>query len=205
MKDKLIIIGAGGHGKVVADIAKLNDYQEIMFLDDNENIKRNGIYDVIGTTKDIDKYVEDYDFFIAVGDNTIKKNIADMLSKKDISLPILIHPSAIVDHTSTIGDGTVIMANAVINADTKIGKNCIINTASTVDHDNIIEDYVHISPGAHLSGTVHIGKETWVGTGANIINNISITNQCMIGAGSVIVKDIEESGTYVGIPTRKIS
>lgn len=204
MKDRLVIIGASGHGKVIADIAKLNGYQEIIFLDDDLSKRKNGLYDVVGTTKDIDKYLEKYDFIIAIGNNEIRKKITKQLDTKNIIQPVLIHPSAVVDATVTISSGTVVMANTAINADTKIGKGCIINTAATVDHDGNIADFVHLSPGVHIAGTVNIGANTWVATGASIINNLDICNDCIIGAGAVVVKDIKEQGTYIGVPARRI-
>ena len=96
------------------------------------------------------------------------------------------------------------MPNSVINAGSKIGEGCIINTGCTIDHDCTIQNYVHISPGAHVAGTVEIGKRTWVGIGSSIINNIKICEDCIFGAGSVVIKDIFNSGTYVGMPVRKI-
>lgn len=203
MKDKLVIIGASGHGKVIADIAKLNGYQEIIFLDDDPSKCKNGLYDVVGTTKDIDKYLGQYDFIVAIGNNEIRKKITKQLDNKNIIQPVLIHPSAVVDATVTIAPGTVVMANAVINADTKIGKGCIINTAATVDHDGNIADFVHLSPGVHIAGTVYIGKATWVGIGSSIINNMTICSGCIIGAGSTVVKDIKTKGIYVGCPASK--
>lgn len=204
MKDKLVIIGASGHGKVIADIAKLNGYQEIIFLDDDSSKCKNGHYDVVGTTKDIDKYLGQYDFIVAIGNNEIRKKITKQLDNKNIIQPVLIHPSAVVDATVTISSGTVVMANAVINADTKIGKGCIINTAATVDHDGSIADFVHLSPGVHIAGTVSIGERTWIGAGSTVINNISIIDNCVIGAGSTVKKNIEEKGVYAGVPTRRI-
>ena len=204
MKDRILIIGASGHGKVVADIAKLNGYKEIVFLDDDVNKKNCGRYEVIGTSDDICRFVNNYDLFVAIGNNKIRKRIAKILSDKNIIQPVLIHPSAIVDETVLIKEGTVIMANTVINADTRIGKGCIINTSSSIDHDCDINDFVHISPGVHIAGTVRIGDNTWIGTGASVINNICITADCIIGAGSVVIDDISNCGTYVGSPVRMV-
>jgi sugar O-acyltransferase (sialic acid O-acetyltransferase NeuD family) len=102
----------------------------------------------------------------------------------------------------SIGAGTVIMPNAVVNTGCKIGCHCIINTASTVDHDDTISDYVHLSPGVHLSGTVSIGEESWLCTGAVVSNNLNICNGCIVGAGSVVIRDIGTPGTYYGVPAK---
>lgn len=203
MNKKIVIIGASGHGKVVADIAKLNGYDEILFLDDDESKISCGKYQVVGTSKGITKY-RDYDFIIAIGNNKIREKISDTLEKENIKQTVLIHPSAVIDETATIKEGTVVMANAVINASVKIGRSCIINTASSIDHECVLEDYVHVSPGVHVAGTVTIGKSTWIGIGATVINNLSICANCMIGAGSTVIKDIKEEGTYVGSPIRKV-
>lgn len=203
MNKKIVIIGASGHGKVVANIAKLNGYDEILFLDDDESKKSCGKYKVIGTSKEITKY-RDYDFIIAIGNNRIREKISDTLGKENIKQTTLIHPSAVIDETAIIKEGTVIMANAVVNAEVQIGRSCIINTASSIDHECILEDYVHVSPGVHVAGTVTIGKSTWIGIGATVINNLSICANCMIGAGSTVIKDIKEEGTYVGSPIRKV-
>lgn len=204
MKDKIVIIGASGHGKVIADIARLNGYKDILFLDDDKSKKKNGIYDVVGTTQDIDQYKEQFDFIVAIGNNELRKKITQKLDAKNIIQPVLIHPSAVIDPTVIITSGTVIMANAVINADTKVGKGCIINTAATVDHDGIIHDFVHISPGAHIAGTVLIGESSWIAAGATVINNVRIVGQCVIGAGAVVTKDINKQGIYIGIPIKKL-
>lgn len=204
---RLIIIGAGGHGKVVADIARQNGYLFIHFLDDDISKKKNGNYDVIGTTEDIDKYInsdKEYDFFVAVGNNEYRKKYINLLTEKKQVLPFLIHPRATVDYSSDIGEGSVVMANAVINADASIGKGCIINTAATVDHDCTIGDYVHISPGVHVAGQVTIGNNSWIGTGSNIINNVTIHQDVIIGAGTTVINSIKESGTYVGLPLRRV-
>lgn len=203
MNKKLIIIGAGGHGKVIADIAKLNGYDDICFLDDNANKKKCGEYLVLGTSKDICMYQE-RDFIVGIGNSRIRKQIQENLVKQGMLVTRLIHPQAVVASNVKIGLGTVVMAGAIINTDSVIGDGCIINTSATVDHENIIEDYVHISVGAHLAGNVQVGKESWIGIGSCISNDIQVCEECMIGAGAVVIRNIEESGTYVGVPARKI-
>lgn len=206
MKKTLLIIGASGHGKVIADIAlKMNKWQSIAFLDDNENVKSSMGIEIIDKSTSISRYISDYEFFVGIGNNAIREKIQRQLEVEGASIPVLIHPSAVIGEQVYVEAGTVVMAGAVINCCTKIGKGCIINTASTIDHDNVIEDYVHISPGAHLAGTVKIGRGTWLGVGSIVSNNINVTSKCKIGAGAVIIEDITENGTYVGIPAKRIA
>lgn len=205
MKNKLLIIGASGHGKVVADIAlKMNKWESISFLNDNQNLKSSMGIDVIGTTKDVHKFIDSHDVIVGIGNNSTREKIQNMLEILGASIPVLIHPSAIIGNDVEIGIGTVVMAGVVINCCTKIGNGCIINTSATIDHDNIIEDFVHISPGAHLAGTVKVGQGSWLGIGSIVRNNIIITQNVNIGAGAVVVKNITESGTYIGIPAKKV-
>ncbi|WP_303871790.1 acetyltransferase [Acetobacterium wieringae] len=205
MKKKLLIIGASGHGKVVVDIAiRMKKWEDIAFLDDDPLITECMGFNVVGKTADAFKIADEADIFVAVGNNKIRETVQNELESAGIEPPLLIHPSAIIGSAVEVGTGTVIMAGVVINSATRIGKGCIINTAATVDHDNRIADYVHVSPGAHLAGTVVIGQKTWIGIGSTISNNLTITGDCKIGAGAVVVKDITESGTYVGVPARSI-
>ena len=201
---KIVILGASGHGKVVAEIAKLNGYDHIVFLDDNTSLTQCGVYSVVGTINDLDKYIFDgFDVIVAIGNASIRKVIQERISRQD-ALMSLIHPKACVSSDVTMGAGTVVMAGAVINTGTVIGKGCIINTGATVDHDNSLGDFVHISVGAHLAGGVTVGSGTWVGIGSAVSNNIEIGAGCMIGAGAVVIKDICEPGTYVGVPAKKV-
>lgn len=205
MKNKLLIIGAGGHGKVVADIALLmNKWRNIAILDDDETIKTSMRLEVIGRSADVYIYISDYDIFVAIGNNKIREKIQSQIEILGASIATLIHPSAIIGSEVEVGVGTVVMANAVINCCSRIGEGCIVNTGATVDHDNVIKDYVHISPGAHLAGMVSVGKGTWLGIGSVISNNVNITSGCKVGAGSVVIKDINDAGTYVGIPARRV-
>ena len=205
MKDKLIIIGASGHGKVVADIAiKINKWQSIAFLDDDESIKASMGFEVMGKTADAFTYEDEADFFVAIGSNTTREKIQENLIERGVNVVSLIHPSAVIGTDVEIGTGSVVMAGVVINSSSRIGKSCIINTSSSLDHDNVIEDYVHISPGVRVAGSVGIGKGTWLGIGSVISNNVNICSGCKVGAGAVVVKDITEPGTYVGIPVRRV-
>ncbi len=203
--NKLLIIGASGHGKVAADIAlKMNLWKQIGFLDDNEFLVSSMGIDVVGGSFDAFELLEEYDMFVAIGDNTMREALQETLLIKGASIATLIHPAAVIGDEVEIGLGTMIMAGAVVNCCTKIGRGCIINTGATVDHDNLLKDYVHISPGAHLAGAVQVGKGSWLGIGSTVSNNVTIAAHCRIGAGAVVVKDIAESGTYIGVPARRV-
>ncbi|MCQ6264733.1 acetyltransferase [Fictibacillus sp. WQ 8-8] len=205
MKYKLLIIGASGHGKVVADIAlNMNKWENIAFLDDNETIQSSMGIDIIGKLEDAYALKNDYDIFVAIGDNLIRANVQAKLEAEGATIPTLIHPTAAIGRQVELSPGTVVMAGAIINCCTNVSKGCIINTGATVDHDSFIEEYVHVSPGSHIAGTVRVGRGTWLGAGSVVSNNIYIKQWCIIGAGTVVVKDINETGTYVGVPARKI-
>ncbi|WP_428909850.1 acetyltransferase [Niallia sp. Krafla_26] len=205
MNNKLLIIGASGHGKVVADIAlKMSKWNRIAFVDDNESLTSSMGFEIVGKTFDAFNYIDEYDIFVAIGDNRTRETLQKTLEIKEASIPTLIHPSAVLGEEVELESGTVIMAGAVVNCCTKIGKGCIINTGVTIDHDNVLEDFVHVSPGAHVAGTVKVGKGSWLGVGCTIKNNVSITAHCMVGAGATIVKDITDPGTYIGVPARRV-
>lgn len=206
MKNKLIIIGASGHGKVVADIAiKMNKWQSIAFLDDDQSIKTSMGLVVIGKTADAFTYKDEADFFVAIGSNATREKIQEKLIDEGLNVVSLVHPSVVIGTDVVIGVGSVVMAGVVINSSSRIGKGCIINTSSSLDHDNFIEDYVHISPGVNMAGTVKVGKRSWIGIGSIVSNNVNICSGCKVGAGAVVVKDITKPGTYVGVPVRRVN
>ena len=203
MSDSVIIIGAGGHGKVIADIVEANGNCVKGFLDDDDAIQGKSVLDfpVLGKTADYVNY-KDCEFVIAVGNPEIRKKLTEAI---DVKWHTAVHPNAVISKLDVeIGEGTVIMANAVVNPSAKIGRHCIINTGAVVEHDNVLEDFVHISPNAVLAGTVTIGKATHIGAGAAVINNITIADNCVVGCGAAVISDITESGTYVGVPARRV-
>ena len=197
--NKLIIIGASGHGKVVADIAVLNGYKDIVFLDDDESIKECAGWPVVGKSTE----APEGEVFVAVGNAKIRKKLMDHYVER--TQPVLIHPSAVTAAHTKIGHGSVVMAGAVINSDVVIGRGAIVNTSSSIDHDCKLGDFVHIAVGAHLCGAVTIGDTTWIGAGAIVSNNVNIYGGCTIGAGAVVIKNLEEEGTYIGVPAKKMS
>ncbi|MEG0271136.1 MAG: acetyltransferase, partial [Clostridia bacterium] len=199
---KVIIIGASGHGRVIADIINCCGDEVIGFLDDRGVDAFPGLK-ILGRVSDAKHFdITDVFYIIGVGKNATREKIAQELGK--LRYYTAIHPSAIIADDVIIDEGTVVMANAVVNTGSSIGRHCIINTSATVDHDNRIADFVHLSPGVHLSGTVKIGEGTWLGTGAVVSNNVNICGDCTVGAGGVVITRIHEPGTYVGIPVRKV-
>lgn len=197
MNEKVILIGASGHGKVIFDIVQAQGDTVIGFLDDNATGVCCGV-PILGPVLDAKKYSESK-FIIAIGANHIRKRIAEEL---DVQWHTAIHPSAVVSPFTVVGEGTVVMPNAVIQTEAVIGCHCIVNTGAIVEHENHIGDYVHLSPRVALGGNVSIGSETHIGIGACVRNNISICQGCVIGAGATVVSNLFESGTYVGVPAR---
>jgi len=196
----VIILGAGGHAKVIADIVEKSGDKVIGFLDDNLEIQNNIVYDekkIIGTIKEIKKFKNIF-FVIGIGNNHIRKTLSE---KYKLNWYTAIHPNTIISKDVKIGEGSVVMAGAIINPGTIIGKHCIINTKVSIDHDNLIEDFVHLSPGSTLAGTVNIKELTWIGAGATVINNITIEKNNIIGAGAVVINNIDNTNKiFVGVP-----
>lgn len=202
MAKDVIVIGAGGHAKVITDIVLENGDNVLGYLDDDTRKHNQIVYKnlkVIDRISNAEKYDGCY-FIIAIGNNRTRAKIEE--EHRNLRWHTAVHPKAIISDTVEIDVGTVVMAGAVINADSKIGRHCIINTSCSIDHDNIIEDFVHISPGAHLAGKVFVGTYTWICTGATVINNINIRNNVIVGAGATVVKNINRPGIYVGTPAR---
>ena len=198
--NRLIIVGAGGHGRVIADSALKNGYKDICFVDDNAT----GlcvVFPIIGTISELKKFDDGKtDFIIGIGNNEIRKKISELY---DVNWVTIIHPSAQIAFNAEIGKGTVIMAVAAVNAGATVGEHCIINTGAIVEHDNVVGDFVHISPGVALGGMVSVGSLSHIGIGATVKNNIDICAECIVGAGAVVVRNIHEQGTYIGVPIRK--
>jgi len=196
---KLAIIGAGGHGKVAADIAKLSGWDTIHFFDDNPPITYP--WQVLGSCGDLIAHkIKNYDgIFIAIGNSHYRKNLFNILNKHN-NIISLIHPQATISKYASIENACLIAANVVINPDTIIHKGCIINTGATVDHDCQIKAFSHIAPGVHLSGNVKIGHNNWIGVGSTIIQGIELADDIFLGAGSLVVKNLTKSGLYYGSP-----
>ena len=195
---KIAIYGKSGHGKVIADIAKLCEYDEIIFIDDDLNKNDVMSYEMF---KEI---YSDVEVVIGIGDNFTRKKIFEILSRDGISHTTLIHPSAILSPSVSIAEGSVVMANVVVNTDTQIGCGVILNTGCIIEHDNNIEDFVHISPGVALAGGVQVKKLSHIGIGSCAIQGVTIGSGSIVGAGSVIYKDVEQNTVIYDIRHKKV-
>ena len=197
MNKKLAIIGAGGHGKVVGEIALLNQYDTIDFFDDKISEIKNFPFGIVGNIELLKKNLKNYDdFFVAIGDNVIRCDKISWLKNEKKNIVSLIHPKSTVSQFSSIEAGSCVMANAVVNAGTNIKEGVIINTSSSIDHDCSIEDYSHISPNCSLSGNVRVGKFTHLGTGTSVHPRINIGQNVKTGIGSKIYKDILDNKIF---------
>ena len=194
MKKKLAIIGAGGHGKVVGEIALLNQYDVINFFDNRVDEIKNFPFTIVGNIDYLKDNFINYDaYFVAVGDNKTRSDLLKWLEKQKLNIISLIHPKSIISKFSTLGIGTCVMAQAVINAGSKVKDGVIINTSASVDHDCIIDDFVHISPNCSLSGNISIGKFSPLGTGTSVHPGNNIGKNVRTAIGSKIFKDILEN------------
>ena len=203
---KIILIGHGGHSKVIRDMVLENEeYQLVGYLDDKyEDLTFSDevCLGPISAAKELIKYINGVKFVIAVGNNVVRKLIFEKLGLDIHSYATVIQKTAVVSPSAKIGHGTVVMANAVINADAEIGNHAIINTGSVVEHDNCLKNFVHISPRATLTGAVSIGNGVHIGAGATIIPNIKIGEWTVIGAGATVIHNIPSNCTAVGTPAK---
>ncbi len=208
--DDLLILGAGGHGNVVAEAAlESENFKKISFLDDKfkEPFATNkiSIKEIIGSFKDFknNEIANSYKYaFVALGDSKKRLSIISELINFDYLIPVIRHPSSWISRYSKIGYGSVLLSNSNLQTNSVIGKGVIINTNSVVDHDVHVGDGVHICPGVNIAGNVRVGKNSWIGIGSSILNGISIGSNVTIGAGSVVTKDIPDNVIAKGVPAK---
>ncbi len=197
--NKLFVIGAGGHAKVVVDcIEEENKYVISSVLDDKPP-PHLGHYQV--EQREPNNEYHSVNAIIAIGNPIHRKNISNQLKSNFV---MTIHPSAVVSKHAKIGEGCQVFATAVINAAAVIGKHCIVNTGAIIEHDCVLEDFVHVAPNATLGGGVKVGESSHIGMGASILQNITIGKNVTIGAGAVVTTNIPDNCTAVGIPAKLI-
>ena len=197
MEIKVILYGASGHCKVITDLLNLRSIPIELIIDDDPSIilleNRS-----VATKKE---FTKKDNLIIAIGDNLVRKKISQ---KNNANYIKVIHPQTLISPFATIGEGTVVMAGAIINSVSTIGMHCIINTRALIEHECVIADFVHISPMASLAGNVAVGEGTQIGIGAIVIQGIKIGKWCMIGGGAVIIRDVPDYAVVVGNPGRII-
>ena len=207
MIERLAILGASGHGKVVADTAALNPkWQEISFFDDAwSDMDCDSYWPVIGDTSILLENLGHYTgVVIGIGNNNIRQEKHDLLVEHKAPIVSVIHPQAYISSFTSIGCGSVVFAGAIINIHSSIGRSCIINTAATVDHDCELSDFVHVSPGANLGGSVEVGEKSWIGIGSSVKQCTIIGADVVVGAGSAVVKSVAGNQLVAGVPARTL-
>jgi len=204
MKEKIVIIGCGGQGKVTLDILNLQNKEVIGFIDDDIK-KHNTFINDVRILGDINFLLSNKitkNVSIAIGDNKIRAKIFNLLKENNFNIINVIHPNTTISNTVKLGQGLTIMPGAIINTNTIIEDNVIINTNSSVDHDCIIKKHSQIQPGATITGTVKIEEYTTIGSGATILPNLKIGKNSFVGAGAVVTKNVADNLTVVGVPAK---
>ena len=207
---KMVIWGAGGHARVVADIVRqLGRYEIIAFLDD---VKRNRWGQefcgapIVGGREQLDQLrasgVENLLF--GFGDCEARLALAAMASAKGFRMPSAIHPRAVVADDAVVGAGSVVVAGAVVNPGVELGEHVIVNTCASVDHECVIEDGVHVGPGSHLGGRVRVRRGAWIGIGATVRDRVTVGAGAQIGAGAVVLTDVPAGVVAYGVPAQVI-
>lgn len=202
---RLILIGAGGHGKVAADTANASNWNDLAFLDQAfPKRKTNAKWPIIDNSSNLKKHISnDTKCFTALGNNVLREEMCQKIPQSQMIN--LIHPEASFSVNAEIGTGVLIVAGSVVNIDAEIGDGVILNTGCTVDHDCRIGAFAHISPGANLAGNVSVGARSWIGIGAAIREGITIGKDVKVAAGSVVVSDIPDGSTVMGVPAKIVS
>jgi sugar O-acyltransferase (sialic acid O-acetyltransferase NeuD family) len=204
---RLAILGAGGHGRVVASVAaSKDDWDEIVFYDSAyPSFKRSGNWPVVGDVEDLLDHVAEYQgVIVAIGDNKRRSEFLEILQAVSANVVNIVHPSSVVADDVILGVGITIMPNAVVNIGSKVSSGAIINTSAVVEHDCTVGYVAHLSPGVVLSGGCSLGDFSWMGSGAVCINSVAIGDSVVIGAGSVVTRNLESGKKYVGVPARLV-
>lgn len=201
----LLVIGAGGHGRVVADAALTSGWSTVAFLDDRRSELGAPLgLPIVGTLQDLPTQRQQFSAaVVGIGDAAARLEILARCRAAGFELATVVHARACVSRFATIGPGSVVFAQAAVNPGAKIGEGCIINTGATVDHDCVLGDGVHICPGAHLGGNVQIADRAWIGIGAVVRQGIALGREVMVAAGATVVADVSAGVTVVGVPARQ--
>lgn len=206
MKD-FLLVGAGGHARVVADtLLALDPDTRIVMLDaEYPALRENDGFPVVGTIEQLEEFRHTHAVgFAATGNAAERLRAIEMLRQRGFEVPALIHPASWVSPKARLGAGTIVMAGAVVQTGSVIGLGGIINTGASVDHDCRLGDGIHLAPGARLAGGVEIGNRAWVGLGAVVKEYLSIGSGAAIGAGAAVIRDVADDDIVAGVPARSI-
>jgi sugar O-acyltransferase (sialic acid O-acetyltransferase NeuD family) len=198
-KEQIVLFGAGGHARVVADAVKTQGRYIISAVVDPG--KAGTEFQGMKVQAD-EKDLAPNNFIVALGDNLLRRKVFCQLEESGWAPVVVQHSSAIVASDAKIASGTVLFARSIVNPNSTIGKNCIINSGAIVEHDCHIESHAHIATGACLAGTVKIGEGTLIGVGCSILPNLSIGSWSILGGGSVAISDVPANSTAAGVPAR---
>lgn len=206
--NSMLILGAGGHSKVVVETAVAARIStNFTLLDDNGSLSvmGNRVYGPLESFLD-DTVRSAHDLaFVAIGNPRLRLYWIGRLLEAGYKLPILIHPTAWASPSAFIGCGSAVFAHSAIQSDACIGIGTILNTGCSIDHDSVLSDGVHLCPGARLAGEVNVGTRTWIGIGASVIQQVRIGSDVTVGAGAAVVRDLPSSVTAVGVPARVVT
>lgn len=209
MVNNIIVIGAGGHCRVILSILRYYKRFNVIGIADR-NLSNKG-QEISGSIikyswRDFTRIYEGgtKNAVIAVGDNTERKALFLKLSNIGFRIPTIIHPTAIIEKDAVVGDGSVICMGAKIGTKVSIGRNCVVYTGAILDHEVQLRDHSYISPGSNIAGRVVIGEGSFIGLGSTIKERITIGNNVVVGAGSVIIRDIPDNSTVAGVPAKNI-
>ena len=192
----LLILGAGGHAKVVAETALASGAaSRVTFLDDSTNAP-------LAQALEPATREQFAAAAVAIGHAATRLHWLEQLSAAGYALPVLIHPTAWVSPSASLGPGSVVFAQAAVQAQAAIGHGAILNTGSSADHNVHLADGVHVCPGARLAGEVQVGARSWIGIGAAVIQQVRIGTDVTVGAGAAVVRDLPDGVTAVGVPAR---
>lgn len=204
---RLVVLGAGGHGRVVADAASRSArFDSIVFLDNDpgRDTSETG-FPIVGTCDELESITRPGDScIVGIGDNEDRARLIRRIEELGLELAVVVDPSAAVSRGCHLEGGTVVLPQSAVNTGAFVGRGCIINTGATIDHDCRLGSFVHVSPGAHLGGNVVVGNRTWIGIGASVRHGIELGEDVMVGAGAAVVSDVESGATVVGVPARPI-
>lgn len=210
MSRRLLIVGSGGHGRVVHDVARASGHEIVGFIDSDEQL----VGKVVGGTgttvvmsqadflEQVRSGVIDEAVAIAIGDNRTRLDV--LRSVEALALPVIVHPTATVSPSASLGPGTVVMPAAVINSNAKVGRGVIVNSAAVVEHDCVVANGAHISPGAVLAGGVVVHEGAWIGAASCVIGGVEVGEYAIVGAGAVVIRSVPPHTTVVGCPAAPV-